>query len=175
MWRLKKYLMTVFVLTVFLFPSKVFAESAEQHFRKGHRFYLDSKPTEAEAEFRKALRLNPKLSNAYYYLGSIYFKQNRYNEAKKECEQALKINPEDLKSLIILGLSFQQLGLIDQAISIFQKAGQFDAESAAVHSALGLAYCAKRDLAKAKEAYNTLKQIDSKLAGDLLQRIREIE
>lgn len=156
-------------------PGNNQGEQAQDYFKRGHRFYLESKSTQSEAEFKKALQLNPALSDAHYYLASIYFKQDRYEEAIEHCEQALRLNPEDLKSLIILGLSFQGLGLNDRAINRFQKACEIDTQSAAAHSALGLAYCAKGDTAKAKEAYNSLRQIDLELASDLLQRIKELE
>ena len=149
-----------------------FAEDAQGHFDRGRMFYLDSKPEQSEAEFRKALRLNPKLSDAHYYLGSIYFKQDRYPQAIAECRKAIALNPEDVKSLIILGLSFQQMELFDQAISVFEQAADIDARSAAAHSALGLAYCAKGDLLSAKEQYAILKEIDFELAEDLLRKIK---
>lgn len=170
----KRYLILFILIGIFIVQVQALGEDAQEHFRKGHNFYLDSKPNEAELEFRAALRLNPELSEAHYYLGSIYFKQNRLAEAIEQCQQALEISPKDLKSLIILGLSLQQMGLIDQAIGTFQKASQINMRSAAAHSALGLAYCAKADFAKAKEEYNILKTIDPHLADDLLQKISEV-
>jgi len=167
-------LITVILAATFLLQGKAFSDEAEEHFQKGHRFYLGSKSAEAEAEFKKALELNPKLSDAHYYLGSIYFKQERYSEAVKQCEQALRINNKDLKSLIIMGLSLQQLGLLEEAIEKFQKAETVDSQSAAVHSALGLAYCVKGDVEKAKGEYEILKEIGPELAEDLLERIRPL-
>lgn len=172
--RRKLLTLTIF-LTVFLLQGNLFAEDAQYYFQKGHRFYLDSKPAQAEIEFKKALELNPNLPEAYYYLGSIYFKQERYAQSIAQCRQALKLNPEDISSLIILGLSFQHTGLIEESIGAFLKAQNIDSQSAAVHSALGLAYCAKGDLARATEEYNTLRQIDLELADDLLQKISEAQ
>lgn len=165
----------IFILILALHSTCTFAENsaASVHFKNGHKFYLDSKPEQSEIEFRKALKSNPKLSDAYYYLSSIYFKQNKYKEAIKESHKALKIKPDDLKSLIILGLSLQQLNLIDPAIETFKKAVSVDKQSVAAHSALGLAYCAQANLEKAKEEYLALTKIDLELAADLLQQINE--
>ena len=170
-----RYLIIFILVGILLVGARIFAAEVETHFQKGHRFYLESKPTEAEAEFKKALRLNPQLSDAHYYLASIYFKQDRFAEAKKECEDALKINPNELNCLIILGLSVYRLGLDEQAIRVFQRACEVESQSAAAHSALGLVYCAKGELLKAKEEYEILKKIDSGLANDLWQEIKRIQ
>jgi len=167
----KKYLILFILIGLALFLTNVFADEAQEHFRKGHRFYLDSKPDQSEVEFKKALRLNPKLSDAHYYLGSIYFKQSRYQEAIAECRQAIAINPGDVKSLIILGVCFQQLGLFDQATDAFGGAIAAEGNSAAAHSGLGLVYCAQGELSKADEQYNILRKIDPELAEDLLDQI----
>lgn len=171
----KIYILALVVTLILACPGWGYGESAEEHFQKGHRFYLELKPTEAEREFQEALKLDPSLSDAHYYLGSIYFKQDRFTEAIEQCKQALGINPEDIKSLIILGLSFQHMGMYDEAVNTYLKAQRFDAQSATIHSALGLAYCAKGELAKAKKECSILEKLDSELADDLLQRINEIE
>ena len=167
----KKCVIVVSFISFFLHIN-AFAQMPQEHFQRGRMFYLDLKPEQAEVEFKKALRLNPQLFDAHYYLGSIYFKQSRYPEAIEQCKAALRINPKDVKSLIILGLSFQQMELFDQAISAFEQAADIDVRCAAAHSALGLAYCANGDIARAKEEYNILKKIDVELAEDLLRKIK---
>jgi tetratricopeptide (TPR) repeat protein len=156
---------------VFFCHSLAFADEAQKHFHKGHRFYLDSKSRKSEREFKKALKINPNLSDAYYYLSSICFKEDRYQEAVHYSRQAVNINPEDIKSLIICGLSLQQMGLYEEAIDTFRQANRVDSRLAPVHSALGLAYCAKGDWIDAEEEYDILKELDSGLAGDLLAQI----
>jgi len=170
----KKYLSIFILIGLALFLTKAFADEAQGYFNKGHRFYLDSKPGQSEVEFKKALRLNPKLSDAHYYLGSIYFKQSRYQEAIAECRQAIALNPGDVKSLIILGVCFQQLELFDQATDAFGGAIAADNNSAAAHSGLGLVYCAQGELSLADEQYNILREIDAELAKDLLGQIQDL-
>ena len=168
-------LIILFLTTFLWLPQAASARDAQWHFRKGHRLYLESQSAESELEFKRALQLDPGLSDAHYYLGSIYFKQERYLEAAAQCRQAALISPKDLKSLIILGLSLERLGRLEEAINTYLLAQDIQKDSAAVHSALGLAYCAKGELAKAKEQYKQLRQQDSRLAEDLLMRINEAE
>ncbi len=116
--RLHRLFTAVMLVTALLFTQQLFAQDAEEFFNRGHKFYLSSNDREAEVEFRKALELNPKLSDAYYYLGSIYFKQNQYNKAVAECKQAVRITPRDLKSLIVMGICYKLLGLYEKAIDV---------------------------------------------------------
>lgn len=172
MLHLSKRTVLISIILSLHFPP-AFAENDEAavHFKQGHRFYLDAKSEQAVIEFRNALQLEPQLSDAYYYLSSIYFKQYKYKEAITECNNALQIKPDDVKSLIILGLAQQQLNLLESAIETFKKAANVNTQSAAAHSALGLAYCAQSNFEKAKEEYLALKKIDQELAADLLQQI----
>jgi len=174
--RKAKIYLIIFVLIGILFSwSPSFAEEPQEHFRKGHQFYLDSKSKEAEIEFQKTLQIDPSISDAHYYLSSIYFKQSQYDQAIKQCQMALSINPTDVKSLIILGVCYKQLKLFDQAMDAFLKAISINGQSAAAHSGLGLVYCAQGNLDDAHRQYRILGKIDKELAGDLLDQIQEAE
>ena len=47
----------------------------------------------ALASFQAAVRIEPKLYNALYGIGLVYFKQERYRLAYVYYSKALKINP----------------------------------------------------------------------------------
>ena len=44
-------------------------------------------------EYREALRIDPKLSGAYYNIGISYLNQKKNKEALKAFKEVLKINP----------------------------------------------------------------------------------
>lgn len=171
----KSILIFIILVSLILLPTRLVADDAQDHFTKAHKFYLDSKPAQSEAEFKKALALDPSLSDARYYLSSIYFKQSRYEEAIKQSQMALAINPADLKSLIILGVCYQQLGLFDQSVNAFLRAIDVDVSSVAAHSGLGLVYCDQEMLNDARREYRVLKKIDRDLGQDLLSQIQKAQ
>ena len=67
----KSILIFIILASLVLLPTRLVADDAQDHFTKAHRFYLDSKSSEAELEFKKALQIDPSLSDARYYLSSI--------------------------------------------------------------------------------------------------------
>ncbi|MHC1567599.1 MAG: tetratricopeptide repeat protein [Candidatus Syntropharchaeia archaeon] len=64
--------------------------------------------TEAEREYREALRLNPKLENAFSGLGLVLSKRNNHRDAIKAFKAALKIR-EDPKIHNNLGCVFVEI------------------------------------------------------------------
>ena len=58
-------------------------ESQAQHFYASRKLYSH------------ALRLNPKLSAAYYNLGNDLLKQKQYRKAIREYDKVLKLYPTD--------------------------------------------------------------------------------
>jgi len=49
----------------------------------------------AKAQYERALKLNPKYSDAMNNLGTIYYSQKNYKQAEKLYKKALKINPKN--------------------------------------------------------------------------------
>ena len=56
-------------------------------------YYLDKNMDNAEKEFQKALKLNPKEKMAHNNLGLIYSNKNKLKEAEEEYKKELEINP----------------------------------------------------------------------------------
>lgn len=74
---------------VSLSPRKAAQRAAEQ----GLRLYREARYPEAEAEFTKALKLQPDFALAANNLGFVYFKQNKYHEAARWFENAIRMDP----------------------------------------------------------------------------------
>jgi tetratricopeptide (TPR) repeat protein len=63
------------------------------HIAAGAIFSSQKRWSEAEAEYRKALELNPDSANLHWRLGRLFEKQGRKGDAKAEWREALKLEP----------------------------------------------------------------------------------
>lgn len=70
---------------------------------KGIVLALSGRYSEAEREFETALRLNPKLYEAYYYYARACFSQGKLDQAAVLLEQATAVRPESIDALSMLG------------------------------------------------------------------------
>jgi TolB-like protein/DNA-binding winged helix-turn-helix (wHTH) protein/Flp pilus assembly protein TadD len=68
---------------------------------------LRGRYSEAEREFETALRLNPKLYEAYYYYARACFSQGKLDQAAVLLEQAAAVRPESFDALSLLGCIYR--------------------------------------------------------------------
>ena len=82
------------------------AMSERDHIRKGYKLYADSLFEKAEVEFRKALEINPKNTDAMYNLGNALFNQvaqsqEKGKEAMEQYATAAKLETDKSKLAMI--------------------------------------------------------------------------
>jgi len=76
-------------------------------YNQGVMLWNQEKAAEAEAQFRKAIKLDPKMADAHFQLGIVLLNQGKMPEAKVEFQEYLKIAPsgknaKDAKDYIAL-------------------------------------------------------------------------
>ena len=76
---------------------------SQGHASKGIVLALSGQYSEAEREFETALRLNPKLYEAYYYYARACFSQGKLDQAAVLLDQATAVRPESIDALSMLG------------------------------------------------------------------------
>jgi tetratricopeptide (TPR) repeat protein len=118
--------------------------------------YEDGDLEVAQTSLDEAVRLNPDLYRAYWYLGKVHRDSDRPKEAAQAWTQAAQLNP-------LFGPPFSQLGLlylewdqVDAALKVLQQAAlnvKDDRDLTDVYYYLGLAYDAQKNYDKAIEAY----------------------
>jgi hypothetical protein len=80
--------------------------------RLGTTFYLEDNFAEAEREYRKAIKLEPKNAKLHNMLGTILKEQKKLKEAEHEYEKAVKLEPAraewhtDLGQILMLQKKF---------------------------------------------------------------------
>ena len=75
----------------------------------------------AEQHLSEALRLDPRLFEAHYYLGRLRFTQARMEEAAEHFKTASELRPEDYQTPLLLGGIYTTLGRRDEAERTYRK------------------------------------------------------
>ena len=91
----------------------------------------------ALAQYREAIRLNPKSYQAYSDIGKILFELGRPGEALEYCARAVQANPGRATLRNNLGIVLAELGRLDEALNEFAGAAQLDRAYAAPHFQTG--------------------------------------
>jgi tetratricopeptide (TPR) repeat protein len=77
-------------------------ELAEAHASRGLALSLSKKYEESEAHFETAIRLNPKLFEAYYFYARDCVAQGRLDKAAQLFRRASEVRPEDYQAPLML-------------------------------------------------------------------------
>jgi serine/threonine protein kinase/tetratricopeptide (TPR) repeat protein len=97
----------------------------------------------AEADFKRALELNPKYPTAHQWYASYLVQMGKFDRAKQEIEQAQQLDP--LSPIISSNAGFYSYfeHRYDDAIAQYQKTLEIDPDFWVAHHYLGLAYAKK--------------------------------
>lgn len=107
---------------------------------------------EAEANFKRALQLDPRLFESLNNLGTLYFKLEDYSAAEAKLVAAIAIRPDAARARFNLGLCRVRLARYDEAAREFERATQLEPDAEAFYE-LALA-CEK--LGRTRDAENAL-------------------
>jgi len=114
---------------------------AEAHTSLAAADVLDWKWAEAEAEFRRALDLNPNSAQAHQWYGNLFLgPMGRHTEAIAELQRAVNLDPLSLIINTDLGYAYFFAGQLDSAYQQYEKVLATDPTFLPVHYALVLYY-----------------------------------
>jgi serine/threonine protein kinase/Flp pilus assembly protein TadD len=105
---------------------------------------------QAEAEYQRAIELDPSNGDAYRRLGQVYERSNRMDQALAMFEKAVALDPSYFKVYQELGAFYRQRGDLSQAVSLFEKCVALAPDEADTHYALGTVYQESGRLAEAE-------------------------
>jgi predicted O-linked N-acetylglucosamine transferase (SPINDLY family) len=103
---------------------------AAYHAQAGEIFQDAGKPEEAEAHFRQALNIDPRLHQAYNSMGILLADLKRHDEAAGAFRRAVEIKPDYAIALNNLGLALLAQGHPGEAGEFFQRAIEAKADYA---------------------------------------------
>lgn len=118
----KKYVM----LGLMFVSVAVYGQKTERDYlRSGNKLYKDSTFVKAEVDYRKALELEPKSTNAMYNLGNSLLMQQKAKEAMEQYEAASRIEKDKNKLAQIyhnMGVILQSSKQLPQCIEAYKQA-----------------------------------------------------
>jgi tetratricopeptide (TPR) repeat protein len=94
----------------------------------GACLFFQEKYEDSEAEYLRALKLEPKSVAVLYGLGCVADKKKQYAQARDYLEQALAINEKHYPSHRVLGMVYDDMGDRAKAIAHFERAIELDPE-----------------------------------------------
>ena len=118
-------------------------DSAALHVLFGRAYTVTHFPEQAIAEFRRAIKLDPRYPRAHALLGYAtleFYGESSYPQARKLFEQELQIQPNDYLSLVLLGISTTSLRDYPAAESALLHATHLRPDGASPYLYLGETY-----------------------------------
>ena len=115
-----------------------------------------------EAEFKRALALNPNYATAHFWYGELLMYSGRFEESIREMKRALDLDPVSMIISTSLGYAYFLARQFDQALAQLHQTLEMNPNFALTHLILGKAYLAKHQYS---EAIDELKKA-RELSGD---------
>ena len=135
---------------------------AENNF--GVQLEAQGKLDEAILHYRKALRIDPRYSDARLDLGNALLSQGKTREAVREYSRVLKDEPGNQKASIGLAAALAKQGRGDVAASGFSKVLETDPNNADAHYNLGLMLAREGKLDEAIQHFTKAVEINPNYA-----------
>lgn len=144
------------------------SEAASQaHLRSGLDSYGRKEYAVAEAEFRQALKVQPKSTEALIGLGATLAMLENDEEAASSFQTAISLSPNNARAWRGLGVARTGMGDQKGAIEAFEKAVSLEPDNAEARFGLGMAYVQQGDRAKALDQARAMESLNPELARQL--------
>ena len=135
--------------------------AAYDHYLDGCRYDEDEVTFDrAEEAYKKAIELDPTLSNAITNLGNLRFRRGFMAEAETLYQRALVLDPQQPEAFYNLGFLHFENGALADAIAFLNRAVEVDPAFADAHFNLAMAYEETGQPAKAKPHWEIYLRLD---------------
>jgi serine/threonine-protein kinase len=107
----------------------------------------------AEAEFKRAIELNPNYATAHQWYGEQLSVLGRHEEAIAEAKRAQELDPQSPIISSTVGDMYREARRYDEAIAQFRKTLELDPNFAQAHYSLGIVYAEQGKFEEANEEF----------------------
>ncbi len=94
---------------------------AEAHVARGLTLFLLRRVDESRAELDRAIAIDPRMYEAYYYSARVCFQQGQAEDALELFRAATRVR-EDYQASFFVGQALEALGRSDEAVAAYQEA-----------------------------------------------------
>ena len=101
--------------------------------------------------FTKAIAIDSRIADAYYFRGRAYFNLGQAQQAIQDYDDAIRLNPRFALAYSNRGFAYVNLGQLEKAIQDFGEAIRLNPNSAQAHAGRGFAYTVLGEDAKARQ------------------------
>ncbi len=134
--------------------------SPEIHNNLGRIHLRDGEIEQAQAEFEKALELDPRNAEALLNLGSIHRREGRVARAEHFVERALRVDPNSIGALAQLAEIKRDQDDLPESIRLYQEAMRIDDSQPFLHLGLGDSLQRAGRYDEAEAAFRTVLGLD---------------
>ena len=143
----------------------------DARFMLGTIFGALGRSTEADAEFRRALKLDPDLITAYVSRASVLYELGRKNESQSLIDEALAKGGDDPVIQHLVGNFYYMTERLPEALDHQQKAVALDPEYIEAYDVMLEIAQQLGDEETAKQAHLALVQLDPEYVEDIIAQL----
>jgi len=115
---------------------------------------------DAQAQFERAVKLQPDFSHAHFNLARILIQKKQWDQAIAQLERTLQLDPKHVAALNMLGMALGRQQRFAEAQSYLERAVRLDPKHAEARSNLGAAYAGQGRLREAAAQFEAALRID---------------
>jgi len=95
-----------------------------QLLNKGKELFQKNILKQAQAAFEEVIEINPKNSNAYFFIGNIFHIKGQLGKAIKAFNKVLEFDPNHTDAAISLSVILNDIGKYEEAKVVFERANK---------------------------------------------------
>lgn len=119
----------------------------------------------AAAMLADVVKADPKVIDAWFLLGNLYFKEGRYREAIAHFRNVLELKPDYDLAVINMAHAYRRLGDDAAAMAGYERYLQLDPKDAYVRYQVGEVFLDRGDLDRAEQVFRQALALDPKVAS----------
>jgi superkiller protein 3 len=127
-------------------------DDALVHYDLGYAYTALRRPTDAKAEYEKAISLDPKMASAYQNLGLTLIPTDPV-AAIQPLQHAAELMPQDARTKWLLGVALEAAKKDELAIEQYEAAAKLDTKNVDIRNSLGFALLRTGKAADAEAAF----------------------
>lgn len=141
----KEYRQALYYLKKFIARD---SSRAEAYKWRGNCYFDINQLDSARADYEKALKLSPGMSELHYNLSSIYVEKKQYDQAENSLRKFLKAQPDDTRGLLAMA-NLMRENKADSALYLITRAYSIDSTDQYVVLSLADEYYSQGDFSNA--------------------------